>query len=769
MHRREDGLVAEGFDENRFRTAFETAPIGIIIADAAGRAIDVNPTFQQMVGYSLEELRGTLVSEVTHPDDVAASRAAADRIRKGQMPHARLEKRYLHKKGSAVWCRVDMAAVRDGSGTVRQLVAMIQDITEHKATEDALRESQRAMATLVSNIPGMAYRCRNDPDWTMEFLSEGCLELTGYRPDELVVTRATSYGQIIHPDDRQDVWDRVQEALAEGRPFQLTYRIITRDGRTKWVWEQGRGVFAPNGQLLALEGLITDISDSKRAQEALAESESMLSSIIDQSPISTWILDADGTLIRQNAACRRLLGVTDEQTIGIYNVFRDQTAAREGRLETIRKVYTEGRPARFTSEYDVGESGCVDVPPRQRRLLDVTIFPVIDETGEVRYAVGQHEDITQLRDKEEQLRQAQKMEAIGKLVGGITHDFNNQLTIVKGYCELLLAGLATDDPMYEPIEQILKAANRSTALTSQLLAYSRKQALHPQLLNLSGMLREMAEPVRKVLGDSVELSLDLAGDLGQVRVDPVQVQQAIMNVIVNARDAMPDGGRLTLATANVDLTRGESASPEAPGGPFVMLAIRDTGIGMDEQTREHMFDPFFTTKLPGFGTGMGPSARAAAGSRCRAPWGRAPPSASTCPASPKLRRRNPPPPDPGALRFSQPLRRRIVWRHVLVSACADLRQGSAGSAGHPARGGRHARVHARRHGRERQGRHARPAPGHRGHDAPGQHLPPDAPPRGSDRRGTGRAAPLHGLGRSPPDRQRRLPGILARPPAADRR
>ncbi|MCJ7544341.1 MAG: PAS domain S-box protein [Phycisphaerae bacterium] len=599
--------MAARVDDSRFRTAFETAPIGILITDETGTVIDANSAAQEILGYTVKELRGRHPSTFTHPDDVDASTVAAKKVREGQTDHIRLEKRYLHKSGRAVWCRVDMAGARGVPGAKRQLLAMIQDITGRKATDDALRESQRAMATLLSNIPGMVYRCRNDRDWTLEFVSEGCLELTGYRPDEMVGNRVVSYGrEITHAEDQEDVWNRVQQALAERRPFQLNYRIVTRDGRTKWVWEHGRGVFAPNGELLALEGLVTDISDYKRAQEALTASENMLSSIIEQSPISTWVLDAQGTLIRQNAACRRLLGVTDEQTIGIYNIFRDRTTDREGHREIFQKVYTEGRAARVTVEYDAGESGCVDVPRGNRRLLDMTIFPVRDETGKVIYAVGQHEDITQLRDREEQLRQAQKMEAIGKVVGGIAHDFNNQLTVVKGYCELLLRALATDDPMYEPIDQILKAANRSAALTGQLLAYGRKQALHPQILDLSGMLREMAEPIRKLLGDSIELSIQTAAGLGQIRVDPVQVQQAVMNIVVNARDAMPDGGRLTLETANVDIPPDEtSASPEAPTGPFVMLSISDTGAGMDEQTRQHMFDPFFTTKPLGQGTGLG--------------------------------------------------------------------------------------------------------------------------------------------------------------------
>jgi PAS domain S-box-containing protein len=600
-------MAGANLDESRYRTAFQRAPIGFLITDIHGMVLDANPAAQKILGYGLEELRTRHFSQLTHPDDVAASREAAERVRQGKDVHVWLEKRYLRKDGQSAWCRVELAAVREPAGAVRHVIAMIQDITERKATEDALRESQRAMATLLSNIPGLVYRCRNDRDWTMEFVSEGCLELTGYRPDELVGNRVTSFGRLIHLVDQGDVYDRVQEALAAKRPYQLTYRIVARDGQIKWVWEQGRGVFSPAGELLALEGLITDMTDRKRAEEALVSSEAMLSSIIDQSPISTWILDAGGTLIRQNAACRKLLGIErDEQTVGVYNIFHDRLAIEGGYTEAIRKVFTEGRMMRETIDYNISEAGCVDVPGGRRLRVAVSLFPVKDRTGKVLYVVGQHEDVTQLRDREEQLRQAQKMEAIGRLVGSIAHDFNNQLTIVQGYAELLLHDLGPDDPARESVDQILKAARRSAGLTSQLLAYSRKQALHPQVLDLNQTLHEMADPIRKIIGENVKLSIRPAKALGRVRVDPVHVQQAIMNIVVNARDAMSNGGRLTIATANVDSpAERPSRAPDALVGPCVLLTITDTGIGMDEQTRLHIFDPFFTTKPLGQGTGLG--------------------------------------------------------------------------------------------------------------------------------------------------------------------
>jgi len=727
-------MRAASLDGEQLRRIFDLAPIGIAITDAAGRFLHVNRAFQEMTGYSPEQLREMSYSKITPPEDAVLDLVGQSDLLRGEADWLRVERRLVHKSGRVFWCRGDMSVVRGQDGTVRHTITMLQNITmqkqaeeqlrrseeryrqhfraghdmlfiidrdlrvvdvspsvsnvlgyrpeelvgktigqlgiltseeyaeqarrdmemvlsggrmemtpyqgytksgeikhvevsaspfledgkvtgvvvvvrdvsQRKAVEDALRESQRAMATLFSNIPGIVYRCRNDRDWTMELVSEGCLQLTGYWPEDLIGNKVVSYADIIHPHDRENVWDWVQQALAENRPHTITYRIITRAGEEKWVWEQGRGVYSPAGELVALEGLITDITDRKRAEEALAESENMLASIIDQSPISTWITDAEGTLIRQNAACRRLLGVADEQTIGKYNLFRDRHTYEQGIEETVRKVFTEGRTAHFTLDYDVSKAGCVEVPRGLRRLLDVTIFPVKDESGRVIYAVGQHEDITELHEKEEQLRQAQKMEAIGKLAGSIAHDFNNQLTVVKGYCDLLLASRPVDDPCYEPVEQISKAAKRAAALTGQLLAYSRKQMLHPQIVDVNRLLGELADPIRKIIGERISLKITPSADPATVRVDVGQVQQAITNIVLNARDAMPGGGTLTVETANAEMLPPSLGSPGESGPcPCVVLAISDTGTGMDQDTLSHIFEPFFTTKPPGRGTGLG--------------------------------------------------------------------------------------------------------------------------------------------------------------------
>ena len=215
-------------------------------------------------------------------------------------------------------------------------------------------------------------------------------------------------------------------------------------------------------------------------------------------------------------------------------------------------------------------------------------------------------DVTHRKQLEERLMQSQKMEAVGMLAGGIAHDFNNLLTIITGYSQLLLTSLPEDDRNRSSVEQIIKAGERAAALTRQLLAFSRRQVMQPKVLDLNTLVGGMAVMLRRLIGEDIELHLALGKDLGRVHADPGQIEQVIMNLVVNARDAMPKGGVLTIETNNIDLTRDDtSARPAVKPGPYVMLAVSDNGIGMDEATRARLFEPFFTTKGQGHGTGLG--------------------------------------------------------------------------------------------------------------------------------------------------------------------
>ena len=262
--------------ERLYRAVIEQATENIFLIDVETRRIvESNHAFREALGYSEEELR-----RMTLYDFVTADRESVDRNLRRTLEEGRFsvgERRYRRKDGTLIDVEVGGSVIlRDGRET---LVAVAHDITERKQNEEALEESRRALATLMSNLPGMAYRCRNDEDWTMQFVSEGCFGLTGYSPDELVDNRVVAYGDLIHPDDAEMVWESVQVALRELRPFQFTYRIMTASGTSRWVWEQGQGVFSPSGQLVALEGFVTDTTERKRVQELLEERVATLSGI----------------------------------------------------------------------------------------------------------------------------------------------------------------------------------------------------------------------------------------------------------------------------------------------------------------------------------------------------------------------------------------------------------------------------------------------------------------------------------------------------------
>ena len=233
-------------------------------------------------------------------------------------------------------------------------------------------------------------------------------------------------------------------------------------------------------------------------------------------------------------------------------------------------------------------------------------FPVRDDQGRVTLFTGVATDITEHKALEQQLLQAQKMEAVGRLAGGVAHDFNNLLMAIMGYGELMRAKVLKDDPLYGHLENILKAGDRAAALTQQLLTFSRQKIVHPQVIDLNRVVLDLEPMLRRLIGEDLDLEVVTDRRLGAVKADPGQLGQIIMNLVVNARDAMPQGGRLTLKTAPVNFTVGcHSRFGLTPPGPYVMLEVQDTGVGMDEATQAHVFEPFFTTKEPGKGTGLG--------------------------------------------------------------------------------------------------------------------------------------------------------------------
>ncbi len=401
----------------------------------------------------------------------------------------------------------------------------------------------------------------------------------------------------------------------------------------------------PEGFITGCLAVALDITPQRRAEAAARRSEEQFRVAFTHASVGIAITDVEGRFLNVNPAYCGLTGYAEAELLGSNFLALTHPDDRPANLRHLglllggvyphfimekRYVRKDGTPVWVKNNVSVvrDEAGrpvrliALTQDISQRKQAEERWVQVIrqleDERGRYERAAAslraREEECRQLmasagaqaRQLEEQYRQAQKMEAVGRLAGGVAHDFNNLLTIISGYSEILLGRFAPGDPAHVMIKEIRGAGERAAGLTRQLLAFSRQQVLAPRILDLNAIVSDTEKMLRRLIGEDVQLVAALEPGLGRVKADPGQIEQVLMNLAVNARDAMPQGGRLTLTTANVELSPEEAAAePGARPGPHVLLAVSDTGTGMDEDTRKHIFEPFFTTKEPGKGTGLG--------------------------------------------------------------------------------------------------------------------------------------------------------------------
>jgi two-component system cell cycle sensor histidine kinase/response regulator CckA len=417
----------------------------------------------------------------------------------------------------------------------------------------------------------------------------------GYSPEEL---QASSAFEQIHPEDRERVMKASEEVRHSGIGKTVEYRFRHKNGT--WValestWSAIRNAEGATEKLIVVN---RDITERKRAEVALRRSEAGFRSVVEDAPYGICRASTSGRFLRVNPALQKMLGyeLTEE-------LFR-----RDLPGEIFRHP---GEYQRFTELLNRGEE-IKDVEMEWKRQDGTPITVrcsgrrVNDESSASAYFEVFAEDVTERRVLERQLRMAQKMEAIGQLSGGIAHDFNNLLGVIIGYSRVLKKSLGANNALCEHALEIEKAGERAASLTKQLLAFSRQQVLTPAILNLNTLTSDMEKMLPRLLGEDIEVSLVLAPTLGNVKADQSQIEQVIMNLAVNSRDAMPTGGKLKIETANVDLDHAYTRDhPGSRVGSYILLAMTDTGVGMDAGTLAHIFEPFFTTKERGKGTGLG--------------------------------------------------------------------------------------------------------------------------------------------------------------------
>lgn len=469
------------------------------------------------------------------------------------------------------------------------------DITEGEKVKEHLYESEERFRILSENIPGVIYLCKIDDEFTTIYINQHIESLTGYSIDEFE-TGTISLMQLIHPSDRPDVVRHIQEMIDSQKPFEISYRMKHRNGGWRWVNEIGAGVYRENQPHL-LEGFITDITDQKMIEDALKESEEKLRKIVEKSNDAIYVIQGK-RFVMVNEKFLDMFGYSSGEVLAegftFMNLLDEDSIPM---IEERRKKREKGEEVSDRIAF-IGRT-----KNKQKIYLEASIATIDWERKPA--VLGILRDVTSQKHLEEQLRHSQKIEAVGRLAGGLAHDFNNILTAIGGYAELVTAQV-TDESVKRNVNEIITASDRATKLVQQLLAFSRRQVIKPVPVNLNTIISAMDSLLHRVTGENVELHTYFEESLGTIEIDPALVEQVIMNLVINARDAMADGGMLTIETFNTELsTEYGDTHPDVIPGKYVALAISDTGVGIAEDIRDQIYEPFFTTKEKGKGTGLG--------------------------------------------------------------------------------------------------------------------------------------------------------------------
>ncbi|MDH5337987.1 MAG: PAS domain S-box protein [Nitrospira sp.] len=459
---------------------------------------------------------------------------------------------------------------------------ILRDISERKRIEEDLRESQRKLITLIGNLPGFVYRSKNDRAWTLEYVSEGISDLTGYTVDEYLVQHSISYNENMHPNERERVWQDIQAALEQRRPFELTYRILVKSGEIKWVWERGEGIYAPDGTLSYLEGFVTDITERKRAEHLLRQSEERYRRLITISPYGILVHRGDHVIFANHQAIKLFGAVKAEEILqkSPMDLFHPDYHVVIG--EQIHELL-EGRAQVPMIEEQIMtlDGRAVDV--------EVSTARFVDEEGPAILAMLQ--DISERKRLQEQLRKTERIAELGTLASGMAHEIGTPMNVILGRAEYLMDRV-TEEPIKKGLRTIVTQVERITKVMNQLLSFARRKTPERCPLDLRGTIEAGMELFQERLArNQIQVELALADNCPRALADPDQMSQVFINLVMNAVHAMPDGGMLRIGLA--------------PEKQMVKLMIADTGHGIPRDVVEKVFEPFFTTKEFGQGTGLG--------------------------------------------------------------------------------------------------------------------------------------------------------------------
>jgi PAS domain S-box-containing protein len=594
--------VALRESEKRYRELVETANDIIYLTDANGYFILFNAVGLKMTGYSQEEIVRKHYLDMIHPDYKKEVERYYGLQFVKRISDTYYEVPIVTHEGKTVWIGQNVQLIMEGD-TVEGFQAICRDITDRKRAEEELRESEERLELALMGADLGSW------DWNLKtgrsVWSERASRMLGYSPGE-VETNLRTWKSLVHPED----WPRVSEVLnshLEGRVsfIELEYRVRCKSGNWKWILSRGKIVaYDTDGTPLRITGTTLDITERKQMEQALQESEERYRAIFNNAAVGINVSNRETRFLEVNSRSASMLGYTQEELKA---------------LTAFDITHPDDRQLSITNFASLADGKVASYRVQKRYIRkdgevvwgDVHVSAIHNERGEFVANLGVIVDITDRKRAEEerermraQLLQARKMEAIGTLTGGIAHEFNNLLTIVSGYGELLLAEKNESDPGFSDLQRIVQAAQRGAELVRSLLAFSRKSEMKITHVSLNEEVKQVKKLLDRTLPKMIEIETKLSDRLKAVEADSGQIRQILMNLALNARDAMPKGGKLSIRTNNVDaeqLPEPLAAEPRE----YAQLTVSDTGIGMDTDTLDRIFEPFYTTKGRAYKTGLG--------------------------------------------------------------------------------------------------------------------------------------------------------------------
>ena len=589
MQNEELRRTQEKLDASRTRyfDLYDLAPVGYVTISETGLILEANITAANLLGIARDDLVKLRFSRFILNEYQGTFYLLRKQILETSEPQS-CELQMARQGGAPFWARLEATTVRDESGAPENRL-VLSDITESKLAEVALRRSEAKLEKIVSNIGDVVALI--DQDGITRYKSPNIERLFGWKPTEVVGRDVLSN---VHPEDKELVKNFFDTLLSEPNATGTTeYRYQCRDGSYRWIEYTGVNLLHDPD----LNGLLGDYHDLSKRKQAGAERE-LLAMAIAQAAEIVLITDALGDIEYVNPAFESLTGYTREEVIGRNPRFLKSGQQDVAFYREMWATLTRGK---------IWQGTLVDRKKDGTFItMETSISPVHDSAGTIVNYVAAKRDITLELSLRAQFDQAQKMESVGRLAGGVAHDFNNMLGVILGYTELALEQVGPAHPIFDDLQEIRNAAERSADLTRQLLAFSRQQTIAPKVLDLSETIAGMLKMLGRLIGEDIKLVFDPGKNLWPTKIDPSQLDQILVNLCVNARDAITDIGRITIEIGNSKFDEEFCASHAGfLPGEYVGVSVTDTGSGMDKATLAHIFEPFFTTKEMGKGTGLG--------------------------------------------------------------------------------------------------------------------------------------------------------------------